>query len=193
MLAIQCTFGQSFEVMPGTKRLFVDAQWPKQFEDTQWSLFSRSRATDDYHSSTSLFTGGYLNYTSSRGLGGTLVGRISSIGSGMDAGVHFFKGNPKMMIYALASFELSSESSYSWFSIFRYYPQLSKNWKFYSSLELFSNFVRDTHNASVQRIRLGVDRNGFQFGLAANFSGLGRQYNMTEMNPGIFIRKDFKK
>ena len=183
--------GQSFEVMPGTERLFVDVQWLKQFEDPRWSLFSRSRATDDYQSSTSLFTGGYLNYTSSKGIGGTLVGRISSMGSGLDVGAHFFKGNTKLMIYALASIELSNDMSYSWFSILRYYPQLSKNWKLYSSLELFSNFVSGAHVASVQRVRIGVDRGGFQFGLALNLSGFNENYSQTDENPGIFLRKDF--
>lgn len=183
---------QSFEFMPGTERIFIDAQWLKTFDtERKWSLFSRSRATVDYDENTNLFTGAYLNYTTKSGLGGTVVGRISSLEAGGDAGVHFFKAKASFMVYALASVEISSEFAYSWFSIVRYTPTLNEKWKLYSSLELFSNFNTDGHVASVQRMRAGLDRNGYQFGLALNLSGLREDYSTTDSNPGIFIRKQF--
>jgi len=185
-------YSQSIEIMPGTERVFTDVQWLETFdEERKWSLFSRSRATVDYKDNTNLFTGAYLNYTTHSGFGGTVVGRISSRGSGGDIGVHFFRGKEAFMIYALASIDVSSETSYSWFSILRFKPELSKNWRLYSSLELFSNFNDVGHVASVQRIRAGLDRKGYQFGLALNLSGLGEKYNMTDSNPGVFIRKVF--
>lgn len=184
--------GQSLELMPGTERVFVDAQWLKTFdEERKWSLFSRSRATTDYEENTSLFTGAYLNYTGKAGFGGTLLGSISSLGSGGDVGVHFFKAQQSFMIYALASIQLQSELGYSWFSILRYTPKLSEKWRVYSSLELFSSFLRENHLASVQRIRAGLSKKGYQFGLALNLSGLGKDYSTTDSNPGVFIRKEF--
>lgn len=178
--------------MPGTKRVFVDAQWLNFMdEDRKWSLFSRSRATTDYEENTNLFTGAYLNYTTKSGIGGTVLGRISSIGAGYDAGIHLFKANHKMMIYALASMALSKELGYSWFSIMRYTPSVSEQWNLYTSLELFSNFGKEGHVASVQRMRLGLSRSGVQFGLALNLSGLGKNYHQTDSNPGVFVRKSF--
>ena len=184
--------GQSFELMPGTERIFVDAQWLKTFDQAKHiSFFSRSRATVDYDQNTDLFTGGYLNYTSKVGLGGTILGRISSLSSGFDVGPHFFKRKSNWMLYALASIELSNELGYSWFSIFRFTPSFNDNWKLYSSLELFSNFNDAGHVASVQRIRLGLDYKSYQFGLAINLSGIGRNYQIKDENPGIFLRKVF--
>lgn len=183
---------QSFELMPGTERIFIDAQWLKTFdEERKWSLFSRSRATVDNDENTNLFTGAYVNYTTKSGFGGTVVGRISSLGAGGDAGIHFFKAKASFMIYALASVDISSAFAYSWFSIVRYTPKLNNKWRLYSSLELFSNFNTDGHVASVQRIRAGLDRNGYQFGLALNLSALGQDYSATDSNPGIFLRKQF--
>ena len=95
------------------------------------------------------------------------------------------------MLYALASIELSNELGYSWFSIFRFTPSFNDNWKLYSSLELFSNFNDAGHVASVQRIRLGLDYKSYQFGLAINLSGIGRNYQIRDENPGIFFRKTF--
>ena len=191
LVLISPLLGQSLEIMPGTERMFIDAQWLRQFEDRQWSLFSRSRATDDYDGNTNLFTGAYLNYTTSKGFGATLVGRTSSRGSGFDTGLHLFKAESKFMIYALASIGLSDELSYSWFSMARFYPPLTEKWKLYTSLELFSNFAQHRHAASVQRIRAGLDWQGLQFGLAVNLSGLGKQYEITDTNPGLFVRKQF--
>ena len=184
--------GQSLEVMPGTERIFVDAQWLEFMDkERRWSLFSRSRATSDYRENTNLFTGAYINYTSKIGLGGTLVGRISSLGAGGDVGLHFFNASSRGMVYALASVGLSKEASYSWFSIMRFTPSLSEKWGLYSSLELFSNFGEVGHVASVQRMRVGLSRSGVQFGVALNLSGLGPNYENTDSNPGLFLRKQF--
>lgn len=192
---IVCSFAleaQNFELMPGSEKLFVDAQWLKNFDtEYKWTLFSRSRATDDYHNNTNLFTGAYLNYTTSLGIGATLLGRLSSIGSGMDTGIHFFTQSDYFVIYALASVELRHKLAYSWFSIARYTPSISEKWRIYISLELFSNFLQGNHIASVQRIRTGLSHKGYQFGLAINLSGLGNEYSPTNSNPGIFIRKEF--
>lgn len=178
--------------MTGSKRIFVDAQWLKPFDEKyRFTLFSRSRATVDYDKVTNLFTGAYLNYTTKSGFGGSLVGRVSSLGAGADAGLHFFKAKAPFMLFALAAIEIDATPGYSWFSIFRYTPKLNDNWKFYSSLELFSLFNADGHAASVQRIRAGLDYNDFQFGFALNLSGLGPEYSNQDSNPGLFIRQQF--
>ena len=141
LLVLVKTNAQSFEFMPGTERIFIDAQWLKAFdEERKWSLFSRSRATVDYDENTNLFTGAYLNYTTKSGFGGTVLGRISTLGAGGDAGIHFFKTKESFMAYALVSVDISSTFAYSWFSILRYTPAFNDKWKFYSNLELFFKF-----------------------------------------------------
>lgn len=189
---IELLKAQSFEVMPGTERFFADAQWLRTFdEEKKWSLFSRSRATVDYQNNTNLFTGGYFNYTTKSGFGGTVLGRISSLEAGADAGFHFFKANNSFLIYALASIEIKEELAYSWFSILRFTPRVTQKLKAYSSVELFSNFNRENHVASVQRLRLGIDISNYQTGLGINLSGFGNQYTSTPVNPGVFFRKQF--
>lgn len=182
---------QSFELMAGTKHIFIDAQYLKFFdEQNRVSLFSRARATAQYDEQrTVLFTGAYLNYTTKSGFGGTILGRISSTNSGVDAGIHYFKVTKNFMIYALPSISLSDELLYSWFSILRFTPTLKNDWKLYSSLELFSAFGQIGHLSSVQRVRLGLDRKGYQFGLAVNLNE--SRFSETDVNPGVFIRKQF--
>ena len=177
--------------MAGDERIFVDAQWLRFFdEDRKWSLFSRTRATTDYDEKTDLFTGSYLNYTTSIGLGGSLVGKVANSGAGVDGGLHVFKSKPSWTLFGLASVGLQKELEYSWFSIFRFTPQLNEKLKLYSSLELFT-LMNDAGNVvSVQRIRLGIDRKGFQFGLANN-STKWASSTLLDNNFGGFIRKSF--
>ena len=182
---------QSFEVMPGTERIFIDAQYLKFLDqNNRLSLFSRARATAEYDEPvTDLFTGGYLNYTTPSGFGGTILGRIGSNAAGIDAGIHYFKASKSFMIYALPSVNIGDELLYSWFSIIRYTPQLKKEWKLYSSLELFSAFGQIGHLSSVQRIRLGLDKKAYQFGAAINLDE--SRFSETDINPGVFFRKSF--
>ncbi|MFV1883414.1 MAG: hypothetical protein ACMZ7B_02875 [Balneola sp.] len=183
---------QSVELMAGTENLFVDVQWLKQFEqEPEISLFSRTRATDDYENNVNLFSGVYLSYTSTSSFGGTVVGRMSSSGSGLDTGVHFFKGGPVFLIYALASLSLVNNSGFNWFSITRFTPKINDSLNGFAGLELFSSFNLEEHQFSTQRVRAGLEKNLFQFGFALNLSQSGDSFTSIETNPGIFFRTEF--
>ncbi|MEM6630321.1 MAG: hypothetical protein AAF694_11655 [Bacteroidota bacterium] len=185
------SLSQSLELMPGTERIFADVQWFKPLDEQyQWTVFSRTRLTVDYEENTDLFSGAYLNFTTKSGIGGTILGRISSFTAGADAGIHYYKGTSTLTLFALASINLSEELGYSWFSILRITPALSENWDFYGSLELFSSFNENGHSFSVQRIRGGLQRGQYQFGLAINVSEVGSDF-FTEANPGVFVRREF--
>jgi len=144
----------------------------------------------DYENQTDLFSGAYINYTLPSGIGGSLVGKIRSSGGGADIGIHIFKAKSNWMLFGLASVGLKEGFEYSWFSIFRFTPQIRVQFKVYSSLELFTLFGRTDHLGSVQRIRLGLDYQGFQFGAASNFTLIGNDWN-AQSNIGGFVRKNF--
>ncbi|MEL6251686.1 MAG: hypothetical protein AAFR87_06725 [Bacteroidota bacterium] len=184
--------GQSLELMVGNQRVFADVQWLKPFDkEFRWTLFSRTRGTVDYKNNTDLFSGAYLNYTTKSGLGVSLVGRIGATGTGSDIGIHLFKANDTWTLFALASISLQKELQYSWFSILRFTPELNENWRFYSSLELFSIFNKAGHAFSVQRLRAGVSWGEYTFGLANNLSEIGPDFGMPDNNFGVFWRKSF--
>lgn len=185
------TNAQSFELMSGVERVFVDVQYLKHFDvNKKISLFTRTRATAEYSEhNTNLFTGAYLNYTNKFGFGGSVIGRVSSTGAGIDAGVHYFKASKTFVIYALPSININNELLYSWFSIIRYTPTINQDWKLYTSLELFSAFGEIGHLNSIERIRFGVNKKGYKFGLAINLNQ--SRFSDTDINSGVFIRKQF--
>ena len=183
---------QSLEIMAGGEYVFADLQWLKPFDQQhRWTLFSRTRATVGYDNRANFFSGAYLNFTTEQGIGGSVIGKISQTnGAGVDAGVHIFKPKTKWMLFGLLSMGLKEELEYSWFSIFRFTPDLKGNWKWYSSLELFHIFDKNGHAFSVERLRLGVDWKGYQFGVAGNFQQVGTGFQSSK-NLGGFLRKAF--
>ena len=184
---------QSLEIMPGDKRVFADVQWLKGITPNyRWTVFSRTRATVDYDGNTDLFSGAYLNYTTSSGVGLSLVGRIASSGAGADIGPHFFKATKVWTVFALPTISIQQNLQYSWFSIVRFEPVLGKKWKLYSSVELFSAFQSAGHAFSVQRLRLGFTRAGYSFGLANNLSEAGPDLSNLNNNFGVFFRRQFE-
>jgi hypothetical protein len=192
ILGISKSSAQSLEIMSGSEAVFADAQWLHFFDDERkWSLFSRSRAQVDYDNQSSLFMGAYANYSIKWGLGLSLVGRISSTGSGGDGGIHYFLATERSVLFLLFSSAIDDVLSFSSFGIYRYRHPISEHWKVYLALELFSNIDPDGHNFSVQRSRLGMDHKSWQFGLAYNSSQIGSDFIQLDDNPRLFIRKEF--
>lgn len=184
-------FGQSLEIMAGHQGLFGDVQWLKFVDEGRhFSIFSRTRATIGYDGTSDVFSGAYINYSLSSGIGASLVGKAGNGSAGLDAGIHLFKASPDWMFFGLMSIGVKNEAEYSWFSILRFTPGLTGEIRLYSSLELFSLIMENAHSVSIQRIRLGVDVWQFQAGIAGNFTESGKDWTSTS-NIGGFIRKSF--
>lgn len=184
---------QNFELMTGTKRLFFDFKYIKIIEKhPNLSVLHRTRANAEYDAQPAdLFTGTYLNYSLKAGIGPTLVGRISSTGSGFDVGVHYFKASPKFFVYTLPSVQITDEFFFSWLTFLRFSPMLKKDWKLNTSLELFTAFNSERHLKSLQRLRLGLGIKGYAFGLALDFVEKGDRLEVLDTNPGVFVQKQF--
>lgn len=186
---------QSVELMPGLDGVFADVQFLKPFRQKKfdWSIFSRTRALVDYELKTDIFSALYLNYTTKPGIGATVIGKVGTQTAGGDGGIHYFQAKEKFVIYALLAAEMKKNPGFYWFSIARYRPKLTaKNdkWKWYTSLELFTQLNTTGHLYSVQRVRGGFDYNKWQFGLALNIGETGKPVD-ADFNPGVFGRREF--
>ena len=182
---------QSLEIMAGSDGVFMDVQYLKFIDKhKRFSVFSRSRSMTDYAGEEiDMFSGAYLNYTTQCGFGASLVGRIASSSSGVDVGLHYFKSNKTWMIYALPTIHIDDNLLYSWFSIVRYTRERSESSNWIFGYELFTAFGEDGHLSTVQRLRGGLEINGFQFGPALNHQLF--ESHEDKINFGIFIKKQF--
>lgn len=187
-------FGQSYELMPATEYVFADIQFLEPFDKSyRFTLFSRTRIQVDYDEQVSFFSGAYFSYTPKSGLGTTFLGRADNAGAGADWGIHFNRTKATWSFFGLLAKDLTESNAYSWFSIFRYRPKINGQWKGYHSIELFTVMNGGDHGASLQRIRLGVEKAGYQFGIGFNWLELGNAFLFLNDSYGIFIRKSFDK
>ena len=155
------------------------------------SVFSRTRARIDYgEDSPDFFSGLYLNHTFNSGLGLSVLGRINNRAADIDIGPHFYKQTKNLSFFGLLTFSLTDWGVYSWFSILRYRPSLNNMLKLYSSFELFIAMDQSNHLASTQRLRLGLDYQTYQFGLALNLTEFGNKFEFVNNNFGVFVRKE---
>lgn len=185
-------FAQSVELMPGSEYFFADVQFFKPLDQQfRTTFFHRTRVQLDYENQTSFFTAGYFNYTTSSGLGPSLVNRLDNSGGNLDLGVHYYQQGKQATFFGLLSASLTDGGVVSWFSIFRFTPQLWEGWKLYTSVELFTVLRKTDHAASIQRLRLGLSHRSYQFGFGANLLELGNNFAFVNDNYGLFIRKEF--
>ena len=184
---------QSVELMPSTEYLFADIQLLKPFDRSyRFTLFSRTRIQVDYKEQVNFFSGAYFSYTQKNGWGTTFLSRVNNTGTGADGGIHYNRNSTNWSFFGLLAKDLTEIGGYSWFSILRYRFRLNETWKAYCSLELFTAMDDGNHIASLQRIRLGLDRADYQFGLGFNWLELGNDFLFINDTYGIFIRKEFK-
>ncbi len=179
--------------MPGTDHLFFDIQFLKPLHNTDYrfTVFSRTRGIVNYESNANILSAAYISYTSKIGLGTSIIGAInSSNGPSTAVGLNFLKAKKAFTIFALSALEIGNPVGYSLFTIMRYTPDLKTDWKLYSSLELFTLFRNEGHQISSERIRIGLDHKGFQFGIGGNFTQFGNGFVLLD-NYGLFIRKTF--
>ena len=68
---------------------------------------------------------------------------------------------------------------------------LKKDWKLLLSAQMLTNWEEFSHHTrSFQQLRIGVDKNATQFGLAVDFDQYG-DAPITRTSPGVFVRKIF--
>lgn len=74
-------------------------------------------------------------------------------------------------------------------TIFEYKPEISNKTKLYSRLQLQTIWDKNSHLKSAQQVRLGLEMNRLQFGLAVNLDQYGENFTAYQ-NYGIFLRKE---
>jgi len=181
------------ELLPSTEYVFADIQFLEPFDRAyRFTLFSRTRMQIDYKGQVNFFSGAYFSYTQKKGWGTTFLGRVNNAEVGADGGIHYSQNRTNWSFFGLLAKDLTEPGGFSWFSILRHRLRLNETWKAYSSLELFIAMDGGNHIASLQRIRIGLDRMGYQFGLGFNWLELGNAFLFLNDTYGIFIRKEFK-
>jgi hypothetical protein len=85
-------------------------------------------------------------------------------------------------------FDIREKGAYEMFGMFEFRPLINGNMKLYMRIQGMTSHGPYHHNRSYQRLRLGVEKRGIQFGAGFNTDVYGKS-RMVKLNAGLFVRK----
>jgi len=193
------------EVFAGNKKATIDVMFFKYFKNknqtnSRFLFFNRNRSSIDYKmtSTTNLAQFGFTeaisyNHVKLIGFAPVIVGQILSSGFYAKTGIQSAKIRKELTIFTWVVTETKNQPSIDVFFLGRYTPTLTKKINLFSQLELL-NTIPSTNQKNygfTQRMRLGLKIKEFQFGLAADFSEIGRSNYKKTSNSGVFLRYEY--
>ena len=105
------------------------------------------------------------------------------------SGLQYLYTDKKLFILLAPRINIERNPTYDIMTIVQYRPQLSEKLKLYTRFQMLNLFNSEGNIRSYQWLRLGLEINGTQFGLAANLDEYG-QNPKVEYNYGVFIRRE---
>ena len=82
-------------------------------------------------------------------------------------------------------------ASADWFVLLRWTPIIKNNWNWFTQLELLSSMDIESNKNLVQRVRLGLGKKSWQFGLASDQTQTGNTNLIATGNNGFFYERNF--
>lgn len=195
-----CINGQGIpvEIMAGHKRAGVDIMWFRKFSSVKskqspWLLFSRTRASADYHNTTAFGVTTALSYNFANGTGLVATVQYTAAGTVVKGGLQFYKTkkNTTVFTWLVAGQNTTHHFSADWFFLSRFTPAAGRNNKLFLQAELLSQTDSKGIVNLTQRARAGLWINNWQFGLAADINESGKTKLAVTHNHGLFLRREF--
>ncbi len=193
------------ELMGGHEKATVDIMFFKYFQNKQgenslWLFFNRNRASVDYRMTETTYLPQFgfteaisYNHEKLKGFAPVWVGQVLSWGVYSKAGIQYAHVKKKVTIFTWLVCETNANPNLDYFLLFRYTPQLTDKVALFTQVESINTFptVSTANHQFAQRFRLGISKNHFQLGAAADLNQTGNDLFVSSYNAGIFIRHEF--
>jgi hypothetical protein len=193
------------EVFSGDKKASFDLMFFKFFknkegQNSKFLFFSRERAVVDYKqtSISNLPQFGFTealsyNHPALKGFAPVLVGQVLNRGTFAKAGMQYAHVSKTFTLFGWSVVSLDRKTDIDLFLLLRYTPKLSEKWQLFSQIELINALPTEKNSnfSFTQRLRLGLKKQDWQFGLGGDFSAIGRDNYTNTQNTGLFIRHEF--
>lgn len=193
------------EIFSGYERTTLDIMFFKYFknkkdEPSPWLFFNRNRASVDYRMTGSEFTPQFgfteavsYNHPGLKGFAPVVLAQLLNRGVYPKAGVQYALIRKQLTLFSWLVTELKKDNNLDYFLLFRYTPAVAERWKLFLQFETLNVFPTKTVYpfSFVQRVRLGVSIQRWQFGAGADLSQAGRTDWTNTHNPGVFLRHEF--
>jgi hypothetical protein len=180
------------ELMAGNRFASIDVSLSKSFsQGSKLGFFHMNTLQSDYEdkSENSFILQDLLTYEvikNFRIVGGAFYGIP---GLNTTVGFQYNYINKNIFFLFAPRVNIIDVPSYDFMTIFQYKAEINDKTKLFARLKLLNLFDAEEHIKSYQWLRIGVERKGTQFGLAADFDEVGPNPKVT-YNFGIFIRRE---
>lgn len=117
-----------------------------------------------------------------------LVGQVLNRGVFAKTGIQYAHISKILTVFGWSVVELDEKPDIDVFLMFRYTPKLSEKWHLFSQIELINALPTDkiANYNFMQRLRLGLKKVDWQFGLGGDFTAIGRKAFVNTQNSGLF-------
>lgn len=192
------------EVFTGTERATIDIMFFRFFkngqnESSRFLFFNRTRAGLDYNMTrtTNLPQFGFTeafsyNHQKLAGFAPVVVFQAFNSGIYARAGVQYAFFNEKFTLFSWFVAETTRKPEFDYYLLLRLLPVLPSGLRLFSQME----FLNTYHSSSAsyrfsQRVRLGLRKNNFQFGVGIDLTESGKSNMVFNANSGLFLRTEF--
>jgi hypothetical protein len=194
------------ELFFGHKKAIFDQAFFRFFkqkdgQNSKVMFFSRQRASFDYQQTGtayqptfSLTEGVSWSPSQLKGVGPIFIGQLINRTTYAKPGLQYGNFLKKLILFGWAVTELNKDPDLELFIFIRYTPTLTDKLQLFTQVEFINTFPTTTSNpySLIQRLRVGLKRNQWQAGAAADFSQSGRDADFTHAdNLGCFLRHEF--
>jgi hypothetical protein len=200
------TFSQiPIEIFLGHEKATLDVMFFKYFknhqqENSKFLFFNRNRTSLDYKqtSNSRLPSFGFteavsFNHPALKGFAPVAVAQVLNSGLYPKAGIQYFHHKKDFTFFSWLVSETLAKPNIDFFILTRYEPRLTPKVNLFMQLESFSVRPTTTNDMQqyLQRLRLGIKINTWQFGLGGDFNQIGNKHFWSTHNLGVFVRNEF--
>ncbi|NQU78135.1 hypothetical protein HQ545_00015 [Candidatus Woesearchaeota archaeon] len=176
----------SAEVVAGQESATLDTMIFGEIGESA-GVGGRIRATVDYEGNASTLGMVDFTYDLNEGFGAILEAQLSGGGISFRPGVQYVNSWGDFSLYALSTVGVDTDPDLDAIAVLRYQPDLNDRLSFVSQAECVSNFGGEGHNFSIQRLRLGLSVDWFEFGAAGDLREDGNDGDFS-YNVGGYVR-----
>jgi hypothetical protein len=192
------------EIFAGNEKTTLDLMFFKFFKNRQneasrFLFFNRNRVSIDYEMTSSEklpqfgFTEAFsYNHPNLKGFAPVLIAQVFNSGIYPKAGVQYVYFNENITLFSWLVSETAKEPAIDYYILLRFTPSLSEKLKLFTQMESLNTFQSEINYFQfTQRIRIGLKKDNFQFGLGADFVENVKDSFDFSSNSGVFLRYEF--
>ncbi len=192
------------ELFTGNQRTTLDIMFFKFFknkndENSRFLFFNRNRMGAEYQMSKTenLPQFGFTeavsyNHPKLKGFAPVMVAQVFSSGIYPKVGVQFVQIKEKFTLFSWLVSETQSNPTIDYYLLFRYTPSVTPKLKLFTQIEALNTMLTASNAFSFsQRLRIGLKKESYQFGLGFDLSEKGQKELSLDANSGVFLRVEF--